>query len=132
MGALLALWLIRTTQDTIGKRTSLYINNQSIITAINSPQATSGQYLLSSAKIAANNSGTSLTIRWISSHSDVKGNEEVDKLAKEAVEGRSSAADRLPHLLRSPLPTSDSALKQEYNMKLRMKWLDTWNTLPRK
>lgn len=43
VGALLALWFIRTTLDTIRKRTSLYINNQSIITAINSPRATSGQ-----------------------------------------------------------------------------------------
>ena len=131
-GALLALWLIRTTPETIGKQVSLYIDNQSLIAAINAPRANPGQYLINSARTAADDSGSSLTIRWISSHSRVKGNEEVDRLAKEAAEGRSSATDNLPHLLRSPLPTSASASKQEYNAKLKAKWLDLWNTSPRK
>ena len=51
---------------------------------------------------------------------------------KDAAEGRSSASDNLPHLLRRSLPISASALKQEYNTRIKAKWLDMWNTSPRK
>ena len=131
-GALLALWLIRTTPETLGKKVTLYIDNQSIITATTSQKASPGQYLLESIRLAANTSGSSLTLRWISSHSNVKGNEAVDKMAKDAAEGRSSTVASLPHLFRNPLPTSASALKQEYNANIKTKWSDSWNTSPRK
>ena len=132
VGALLALWLIRTTPETLGKKVSLYIDNQSVIIAAITMKASSGQHLLNSIRLAANDSGSSLTLRWISSHSNVKGNEAVDKLAKNAAEGRSSTLDHLPHLLRGPLPISASALKQEFNTKIKAKWLEMWNTSPRK
>jgi len=67
-----------------------------------------------------------LSIYWISSHSKVKGNEKVDELAKEAAEGRSSARARLPHILRSPLPVSTSAIKQSFHSKIKDKWKDLW------
>jgi ribonuclease HI len=131
-GALLALWLIRTTPETIGKRVSLYIDNQSIITALLTPKSTPAQYILNALRISAHNIGCNLSIKWISSHSKVKGNEDVDQKAKEAAEGRSSASANLPHLLRSPLPTSASALKQAYNAKIKRKWLAIWEASPRK
>jgi hypothetical protein len=55
----------------------------------------------------------------------------VDRLAKEAAEGRSSAMANLPHILRNPLPTSASALKQDYNSKLKEKWAAFWGASPR-
>jgi hypothetical protein len=45
-GTILALWIIRTTPETIGKKVSLYIDNQSIIAVFVTPKSTSGQYLL--------------------------------------------------------------------------------------
>ena len=72
-----------------------------------------------------------LTIRWISGHSKVKGNEDVDKLAKDAAAGRSSPMASLPHILRSPIPRSASALKQEFNSGLKARWAATWAASPR-
>jgi ribonuclease HI len=83
----LAIWLLETTPETVGKRVSLYIDNQSIISGILKPKATPGQYLLNALRTAVNRVACNLTIRWISGHSDVKGNEEVDKLAKDAADG---------------------------------------------
>ena len=71
-GAILALWIISNTPETIGKRVTLYIDNQSIVKAILEPKSTSGQYLLSALRMAANGVGCRLSIRWISSHSKVK------------------------------------------------------------
>jgi hypothetical protein len=65
-----------------------------------------------------------LTIRWISGHSKVKGNEEADRIAKNAAKGRSSARIDLPHILRRPLPTSAIALKQDFMQVLKSKSMD--------
>ena len=81
---------------------------------------------------AANRVACNLTIKWISSHSKVKGNEDVDKLAKDEAAGRSSTLASLPHIFRSPLPTSASAMKQAFNGSLKSKWATRWNTSPRK
>jgi ribonuclease HI len=132
VGVILALWLIQNTPETLGQKVTLYIDNQALIKAIPTPKATPAQYLLNSLRIAANGTGCRLTIRWISSHSKVKGNEEADRLAKDAANGRSSTRDNLPHILRNPLPTSASALKQTFNAKLKTKWAETWNTSSRK
>ena len=108
--------------ETIGKKVSLYLDNQAVIKVIKSHNAHLGQYLLQHISVSINRLNTNLTIHWISSHSNVKGNEKVDWLAKEAAEGRSSVAITLPQLLRSPLPTSASATKQKYNTTLLNIW----------
>ena len=131
-GALLATWILRNSPEVIGKQVSLYIDNQSLVTALAGTKANSGQYLLNETSFMANELPCKLTIRWISSHSEVKGNEAADKLAKEAAGGRSSSSADLPHLLRSSLPISASATKQEYNVELNKKWQAIWANSPRK
>ena len=130
--AILALWILENTPETIGKTVSLYIDNQSLIMALPALRASSGQYLLNALSLAAAGIGCNLTFRWISGHSKVKGNEEADKLAKDAAEGHSSTRNDLPHILRNALPTSISALKQAFNTSLKDKWAKNWDSSPRK
>jgi ribonuclease HI len=125
-GALLATWLISKNPDTIGKKVSLYIDNQSVISAIRNPKATSGQHLTQYLNLMANSLNCYLAIRWISSHSEVKGNEKVNSLAKEAASGRSSRSTDIPPILRSSIPISASATKQGYLVKLKNKWAALW------
>ena len=73
-----------------------------------------------------------LTIWWISSHSNVYGNKNVNRLAKQAAEGHSSTTIHLPSILRQPLLTSASAIKQKFNTKIKKLWLEQWNISPRK
>jgi hypothetical protein len=79
----------------------------------------------------ANGLGAWITLRWISSHSGVGGNEHVDKLAKEAAEGKASRRDDLPALIRNGVPTSASALKQENMDRLKRRWKANWLESPR-
>ena len=74
-GALLATWITRNMPETIGRIVSLYIDNQAIVMALASAKTTSGQYLINSVITAANELPCKLTVRWISSHSEVRGNE---------------------------------------------------------
>jgi hypothetical protein len=80
---------------------------------------------------AANGLPCKITFRWISSHSEVKGNEEADTLAKAAAQGRSSRKEELPHLLRAPLPVSISAAKQKFQATLNKRWAKIWSESPR-
>ena len=132
VGALLALWILENTPATVGKTVSLYIDNQALVTALPHPKASSGQYLIDLLRTAINGTGCNLTIRWISGHSKTRGNEEADRLAKEAAAGWSSPRDRLPHALRRPLPISASALKQTFMHKLKDRWTKEWEISPRK
>ena len=132
VGAILATWLVDNTPDTAGKHVSMYIDNQSVLKAVAEPKATSGQYLLQSLAAMTNNSRAKLNMKWISGHSGVTGNEYVDKLAKEAAEGKASRCADLPPMLRTSLPTSASAIKQEHMDQLKMKWKATWLTSPRR
>ena len=132
MGAILAIWILHNTPATIGKVVSLYTDNQSLVSTLPHPKATSGQYLLSSLRTAIEGNGSRLTIKWISGHSKVKGNEKADELAKDASAGRSNARIDLPHILRRPLPMSASALKQRYMKVLKAKWAQDWELSPRK
>ena len=126
IGAVLATRLLSSCPDTIGKKVSLYIDNQALIKSFNNPKATSGQYLIRHFLLLANALGCNLEVRWISGHSKVRGNEKVDELAKEAANGLSSEAIKLPHILRDPLPLSASATKQAFHRRLKNKWEESW------
>jgi len=65
-----------------------------------------------------------LSIRWVPGHSNIAGNESVDKEAKKAVEGDSSAVNQLLTMLtrngvKIVLPHSKAALIQAFNAKLK-------------
>jgi hypothetical protein len=80
----------------------------------------------------ANNSQARITLKWISGHSGVRGNERADDLAKEAAAGRASGRADLPRILQRTLPASASAVKQEYMRHLRDMWTLDWTTSPRR
>ena len=115
----------------MGKAVSLYIDNQAVISSIGRSDAKPGQYLLRQLNTLVNDLACNLGIHWISSHSKVRGNEKADELAKEAALGKSSATNRLPHILRTSLPTSASAIKQHFNEKLRASWKENWDNSDR-
>ena len=75
-----------------------------------------------------------VTVRWGPGHSDVHGNEEVDKHAKLAAESRqnNSPIAKLPHFLRfGALPLSISALKEIHCKATHIRWAHSWRKSPR-
>ena len=132
LGAILALWILHISPETLGKMASLYTDNQSIIDTFLSHKSAPGQYLINNLRTAVNTTMCKLEIKWISGHSKVKGNEAVDKLAKEAALGRLGTMADLPHILRNPLPISVSTLKQNYTSKLKTLWSRLWDISPQK
>ena len=62
VGALLALWILENTAETTGKKVTLYLDNQSIIHLLRSPNMTMGQYLIQALLRATNNMSCILTI----------------------------------------------------------------------
>jgi ribonuclease HI len=128
----LALHLLERENDP--GEVSLSIDNQAVIRATDVRQAKPGQFLIDRiidmAETIKERSGDDykLTIRWIPGHSNVKGNEIMDKGAKKAAEGQVSAERRLPCFLAGQdLPSSISATRQHYTRKLHKQWKHCWS-----
>lgn len=63
IGTILALWILQNTPETLGRTVTLYIDNQSVIKAIETPSSTPGQHLLNSLRHSLNGMGCRLLIR---------------------------------------------------------------------
>jgi len=132
VGGILAMWMIANTADAFRKTVIVYSDNQPFIKTVTNPKAVPGQYLLKHLNKAANELRAKLEIKWISGHSEVRGNERADKLAKEAAEGRASRRDDLPPILRGTLLISASSKNREHLAHLRRKWGRSWQDSPRR
>ncbi|PPQ87301.1 hypothetical protein CVT24_006645, partial [Panaeolus cyanescens] len=140
VGLLLAIWLLITEAGHVlgRQKISIYTDNQSIIGALTSESRGPAEYLKDEiARICAKYlpnitlPSNKVTIKWISAHSDVTGNEKIDFEAKQAALGLTSRRQDLPRLLRSPLPNSISALRQDLKQEAKEKANNLWMTSPR-
>jgi hypothetical protein len=116
---------------------SLSIDNQAVIKATGHCHAKLGQELIDKILEVAERlkrekgEGYSLTVHWIPGHSDIEGNELVDKGAKEAAEGKVSKRERLPDFVAGrTLPSSVSAMHQHQMKSLRKEWTKQWSKSP--
>jgi ribonuclease HI len=121
VGGILAMWLVTKTPDAHRKMVYVYTDNQPFIRSATRPKAAPGQYLLQNFNKEANNSQASITLKWISGHSKVRGNEKADSLAKEAALGRANRRDELPPILQKTLPTSISSKNKAHMDQLKEK-----------
>lgn len=75
-----------------------------------------------------------ITVRWVTGHKDIEGNEKADVEAKKAADNirNTSARKRLPHFLREDrLPLSILALLQNQKKIETNRWQRSWASSPR-
>jgi ribonuclease HI len=138
IGLILAARLLATEQDPPFP-ISILVDNQASIQAGESFYTRPGSYLADRFRrmmqqVAKDHDDFDVTLRWIPGHSNVHGNEEADKHAKLAAEGRhnNSPPDRLPRSLRhQTLPLSVSALKERQGKDTAERWKHIWHRSPR-
>ncbi|PPR00222.1 hypothetical protein CVT24_004961 [Panaeolus cyanescens] len=139
VGVLLAMWLLITEAGhVLGRQPiSVYTDNQSVIGALTSESRGPAEYLKDEiARLCAKYFpnipfSRKVTVKWISAHSNVTGNEKIDFEAKQAAMGMTSRSQDLPRILRSPLPRSISALRQELKREAKEKANDMLKASPR-
>lgn len=106
-GALLGLDLIRATPRAT--RATLFIDCQPAISAIRTPKAQPGQYLLDTfrtelQRLQKQRQNLRLEIHWVPGHEDIEANEWVDAEAKTAAQGPEANQPGRLRLLTCPLP----------------------------
>ncbi|KAG2357057.1 hypothetical protein BDR07DRAFT_1206520, partial [Suillus spraguei] len=109
---------------------SILVDNQAAILSSESFYTNPGSYLVAKfqkiiRKIKHANPNFKLMLRWVPGHEGVHGNEEADKAAKVAAEGRNrnSPHELLPKYLRNNLlPLSLSAIKQAHRECTHARW----------
>ena len=114
------------------KTLTIHVDNQAAIQAAADRKQGPGKYIIDRFHkqidaLRKSNRDIKVTIRWSPGHKGIQGNEEADKAAKEAAAGASSGRKSLPPFLRKALPLSKSALKQDFNKKLKVAAKRAWN-----
>lgn len=136
-GLTLAARLLATKQDS-SFPVSILIDNQASILAGESFYTRPASYLADHFRrmmqcITKAHDNYDVTVCWVPGHSDVHGNEEVDKHTKLAAEGphNNSSAKHLPCYLRQRmLPLSISALKERQSKDTTKWWIHLWRNSP--
>ncbi|KAF7773567.1 hypothetical protein Agabi119p4_5734 [Agaricus bisporus var. burnettii] len=140
VGAILATHLIKQATSLKGTleepiRVTHYVDSQGVIMALNKRRGGSGQHLIEAYRRdlgRASSSGTvKITVKWISAHSGVAGNEIVDQAAKEAADGMSSQKKHLPAKLHAKLPLSKAAVKRTKKAEMEYRDAESWVNSPR-
>jgi ribonuclease HI/exonuclease III len=110
------------------KKLTIFADSQAALQAIKNPHNQSGQYLLRECWWLMQNvkrKGIDLTLHWIPSHEGIRGNEQVDELAKRAA-GHGRSNQRItahPNLRRL-----QSALKTQLIKETNQEWTTRWDT----
>ena len=137
VGLILAMHLIK--MEKRGKvQCAIGADNQAAIIALQSELIKPGQYLAmefitlaNQVALSRNGGGYGLTIRWTAGHAEIRGNEKADKEAKRAAGGNTSPENEFPKCIKKKIRKSTSALKQECNKKINLRWKKEWNASER-
>lgn len=137
VGMILGIHLIKTEQQSTVSCV-LSVDNQAALIAINLKMTRSRQHLaarlhqmMQKLHKTKGNTHLRLTFHWSAGHVGIVGNEDADRLVKEAASGDSSAKKDLPLCLHKKLGYSLSAARQAHYEKLKRRWTVNWTDSPR-
>ncbi|KAF9255331.1 hypothetical protein L218DRAFT_804519, partial [Marasmius fiardii PR-910] len=111
---------------------TINLDGKSAIQALAQRSPTAGQYLLEAIhSMTAHCLCPKITFQWIPGHEGIEGNKEADTRAKRAADGDSSNPNKLPELLRTPLPCSLSMSCKVFNQDVKTEWESRFQLSPR-
>ena len=103
---------------------SITIDNQAAIKVMTNHCSTPGPQLIDfflnqMTEIARQHQGVPIKIHWIPGHKEILGNEEAEKLAKQAAMQQGDTASIIPSILRLSLPHSKTAHKTNFYKQIK-------------
>ncbi|KAF8955043.1 hypothetical protein BDZ97DRAFT_1675394 [Flammula alnicola] len=138
VGQVLGLRLLQTSGlDLSNNSITMAIDNQPSIRRHSDRKPGAGAYLVHEAhhifqEIKARYPRTKITLRWIPSHTGIRGSDLVDKEAKvAATKGAAKNKGSNFGILKKPLPVSKSAWKQALRSKVKECYRKKFKSSPR-
>ena len=129
-GICIALYL--ALSHAPGRRTVVFTDNQAVIQAIQRPTNKSGQQYIKTIihfMDELRNKGSTICIHWIPGHSNIRGNDWVDRLAKEATGWTGDGQPRSPPTSMIPgLVQMRSAISRKVKAVNKRDWHQSWRT----
>jgi len=131
VGIELAIQIAQELEGCTGA--TIFTDNQAAIQAVARPTVSSGQYItfrVIGEIEKARRKGIEVELQWVPSHQGVPGNEEVDKLAKQAAGWDQSSKAVEPEVRGHAYETYilRSAKKRRCKQRARENWNERWQT----
>ena len=109
-------------EEGVPSAVTIYSDSQSVLQALNSRWITSKTVWECASALTDLGEFVSVHLRWVKGHSGIRGNEEADRIAKEAAGSDGLVPDR-------PIPRSSSYYRQAFKDFLFLKWKTRWETI---
>lgn len=116
---------LEIAQEAANRQIAVFVDSQTALTTLRNPRQASGQDIVRNIIETLERMSERVTFHWIAAHSGIPGNEEADRLAKEATGWRKDGSSG-PRAPTYPLKPLASTIARWMRNEVKEQWKAEW------